>query len=770
MKKMSTDTKIDLSFLVEREYQPSQDMGALESLFTLANGYMGTRGAPEEGGRGTLSGTYLAGVFDEVPGHVPELPVIPEWTRVRLFVDGAPFSLHSGTVLESRLTLDMKKGTFERRVTWQDSKGAVTMIRTVRMLSMDDRHLAALIYEVTPLNHEAPMRLESFLDASLSDNGPTHLEVGKADTSPGGELRLLTRTLYSKIEIAQAACHKMNSGGARFTTRILSPSPCGASCHATEWTPKRNVPFRLEKRVATTTSRDIPREDPWFDALNVLGKHNSESFENLVSAHSRIWSELWRRSDVEIQGDPESQRAIRFCIFHLLQCASPVDPRASIAAKGLSGPGYKGHVFWDTETFMLPFFIWTQPETARTLLTYRYLTLKGARKKAEENGYKGAWFAWESTDTGEETTPRWIRHPDSGKEIRIWCGDREQHISADVALAYWQYWQATGDLEFLASRGAEIIIETARFWASRAVPDSDGHFGIHQVIGPDEYHENIDNNVFTNSMAQWNIRKAIEVGRLIRSRRPDQWPGLFSRLSLTKEESACWENVAGHMKIGQDPATGLLIQFDGFLNLESVDLAQYEPRTRPMDVILGHEAIQRVQVLKQPDVLMLAALLGRSWHPPFLRTQWDFYEPRTAHGSSLSRGIHSLVASDLGETEKAYSYFVQSVNLDLADRMGNSSHGLHMAAMGGSWQALVFGFGGVKMTEEGLEVAPRLPRNWESLAFTLFLHNVPLRISITRSLVRVSRPKGSGGPQVQLTICGKAVSVEEGGSTSVPLR
>jgi kojibiose phosphorylase len=424
---------------------------------------------------------------------------------------------------------------------------------------------------------------------------------------------------------------------------------------------------------------------------------------------------------VEIAGDERAQLAVRFNLYHLLIAAPYHTERTSIPAKALAGFGYRGHVFWDTDVFMLPFFALTLPQVARKLLLYRYHTLPRAREKAREAGYRGAMFAWESADDGRETTPRWVPG-EGGEPVPILCGDLEQHITADVAYAVWFYWQTTGDDDFMRDYGAELVLSTAAFWASRVEYDPEkGRYEIRGVMGPDEYHERVDNNAFTNAMARWNIEAALEALNWLRRSYPEKAEALEKVLGLREEELARWREVAQRMYVPQDPASGLIEQFEGFFDLKEVDLAELGPRTRSLQAILGREGVQKTQVLKQPDVLMLLYLLRDRYDERTVRANWDHYEPRTDHdfGSSLGPAIHAALACELGEPEGAYRHFMRAALVDLEDLRGNTADGIHAASCGGVWQALVFGFAGVEFTPQEPVARPRLPAGWRRLSFKL---------------------------------------------------
>jgi kojibiose phosphorylase len=350
---------------------------------------------------------------------------------------------------------------------------------------------------------------------------------------------------------------------------------------------------------------------------------------------------------------------------------------------------------------------------------YRYHTLPAARLKAARLGYRGALYAWESADTGDDVTPSAVVAP-TGQVIPVLAGEQEQHISADVAYAIWQYWQATRDEQFLLQAGAEVLFETARFWASRTHHEDDGYYHIRRVIGPDEYHESVDDNAYTNGMAQWNLEVAVQLASLLTERWPDKWQELGSRLGLASRDIDEWRQIAGRMYSGLDPQTGIIEQFKGYFDLEDIDLAAYEPRTAPMDVLLGRERTQRSKVVKQADVVMLLYMLWDRFPAHIREANFRYYEPRTGHGSSLSPPIHAAVAARLGDLQLASKYFRQAAEIDLANNMGNAAGGVHAATLGGLWQALVFGFGGVQVSPEGPRMERlRLPALWRRLRFTI---------------------------------------------------
>jgi trehalose/maltose hydrolase-like predicted phosphorylase len=359
---------------------------------------------------------------------------------------------------------------------------------------------------------------------------------------------------------------------------------------------------------------------------------------------------------------------------------------------------------------------------------YRYHTLPGARAKADAMGYKGALYAWESADTGEETTPERVIGAD-GEQVDILTGRMEHHISADVAYAVWQYWRFSGDDAFFLRAGAEILLETARFWASRAVVEADDKRHIRHVIGPDEYHEDVDDNAFTNVMARWNISRGLEAIEVLRERWPNHAAALREKLALGDEELADWRDAVSRIVSGLDPATGIYEQFAGFHALQPLDLAAYAARKVPIDVVIGRELTRGSQVVKQADVVALIALLPDEFPGAAAKDNFRYYEPRCAHGSSLSAGIHALVAARLGETETALRLLHQAAAADL-ELDPNSAGGIRIAGLGGLWQAIVLGFGGLDLKGDTLGIDPKLPPQWRSLSFRVSWRGRSVAINI----------------------------------------
>jgi beta-phosphoglucomutase len=722
--------------LIERGFDP-QLVQSRESVFTIGNGYLGTRGCFEEGYPRSLPVTLVHGVYDAVPVVYTELVNFPDWLPLTISLSGDPngrrmerFRLDQGEVLFYERRLDLRYGSLHRTMRWRSPNGRTIEIQLERFASLADPHVLGLRCLITPIDWAGTILVHASINGYTENQGFNHWEffnqsqpdveaTGNSASQSPQNIWLSAKTRQSRVEMGMAASLMVQGVAATFTMESAPGYPTLMASYNAQ--PGETV--LVEKMVTVYTSRDTI--DPLTAAQTKLA--DLPGYPTCWEQHQQKWDEAWQGSDIIIEGDTQAQLAARYNIFQLLISAPWWDHHASIPAKTLSGFGYRGHIFWDTEIFMLPLFIFTQPELARHLLTYRYHTLEGARRKARSYGYKGAMYAWESADMGDEVTPRWALPTDPyASDIRIWCRDREIHISADVAYGIWQYWQATGDDDWMRDYGAEIVLDTAVFWMSRVEWNNQfERYELREVIGADEYHEHVNNNAFTNRMAQWHLEKAIVVYNWLQTHVPEKAAELDQKLDLTPERRQRWQDIVTHLWIPYHKETGFIEQYEGFCHLEDIDLQTYEPRTESMQAILGIDGANRRQVLKQPDVLMLLYLMRQlqefPYDPEHLKTNWNYYAPRTdiTYGSSLGPAIHAILAADMGESNLAYQHFLQAALVDLENTRGNATEGIHGACAGGVWQAIVFGFAGIRFEEDRPIATAHLPSHWQRLSFKL---------------------------------------------------
>jgi trehalose/maltose hydrolase-like predicted phosphorylase len=719
--------------LAANGYDPLRE-GNLESRFAISNGFLGIRGsrATTRGARWVVPPrTYVAGLFDTpgAEGTTPGLIPAADWLRVRILLPGGPLVHHPGDVSSHGMTLDLRRGALFSEFGQLKSPDVGMRLRTARLVSLNERAVGLQLIHLEIEEGEVEVTLEASFEGLDLGLVPERLEQDLG----------VWRTLRSGKSLAMATAAFLQVDG-----HDLPPTPLGQLKCSWSWKSRPGQIVCFERSVAVVRS-DAQSLDPGGGARDKIYVARQLGWRGVLAEHEAAWTSRWQCSEVKVDGDAFAQKALRFAIYHLNSAANPADEHVSIGARALTGDDYRGHVFWDTEIFLLPFYILSWPEAARALLMYRFHTLDAARTKAAGMGWQGALYAWESADTGIETTPEHAIGPDR-QIIDILCGKQEQHISADIAYAVWQYWQATGDEGFLRDAGAEILLETGRFWSSRARPEADGRHHIRGVIGPDEYHEHIDDNAFTNVMARWNIRRALDVATLLRGRWPKLWTSLSSRLALDDSELEQWRKVAETMATGFDPKTGLFEQFASFFTLEEIDLAAYAGRSVPMDVVLGRERTRQSQVIKQADVVALLGLLPEEFGGENAAKNFLYYESRCDHGSSLSPAMHGMVAARLGYSDAALRYFRQTAAIDLADTHAAIDGGVHIAALGGIWLMAVFGFAGVSLQNDSVAVDPKLPANWRSLGFRLQWRGRHLKISIDQTEQRLEATLEAGEP------------------------
>jgi HAD superfamily hydrolase (TIGR01509 family) len=680
-----------LGWRIEAEgFDPDRER-QMESLFAVGNGYMGIRAALDSPPPGSQCDLFIAGVYDRKRADLPyseieffsagkradpysELVPLPFPFRITARVDGMSLDFHGNGAYGKDLhrVLDLRGGVLHCCAVYETPGPLRTTVRSRRCASLADPHLLLQEVVVAPDNHSGEVALAATLDEP--DLATRHPHLKRLEHTAAADLetvRYVTRA--SKIEIC-------------IVSRVLR---------------ERNV---LRRMLSIFTSRD--GDDPAAAALAHSSALNANGIDALFTAHSAKWAEFWEHADIQVPADTAVEQALRFGSYHL-RLPLGADERVSIGARTLSGRAYEGHVFWDTEIFMLPFYVHTEPAQARKLLLYRHHTLPGARRRARAMGYAGACFAWESTVTGADVTPTKIVLKSSGKEIPIFTGSQQIHVTADIAYAAWRYWEVTGDEAFLTGPGADILFETARFWRSRATR-GERHYHIRGVVGPDEYHHSVDDNTYTNWMARFNLERAA-------------WLARQSGLHLSEADE--WAGLAQSLCIPAPDDRGVLEQFDGFFALDDYVLPSEERFKAPVSRLYDWQEINRLKVLKQADVLMLPLLFPESFSDQAVAANYRYYEPLTDHGSSLSPAVHAAIAARIGLRDDAERYWKQSLWLDLSNAMDNSMLGVHPAAMAGAWQALVFGFLGIRFSDAGPQPAAdaqqRLPFGWDSIALRL---------------------------------------------------
>ena len=722
----------DLWLIKEMEWR-KELQNIRESQLALGNGYLGTRAVLEEIPYDAMPGTYITGIYDKMASQVSELVNLPNPFNFNFTIKGEKLGLAAMDTVKHKRVLNMKKGLLSRHTLYQNSKKSRFDYKSLRFVSMDNKNIGVMKISVTSLDESCEVDIHTGIDTSvynagvLSEGRKRHCKVKELGQSQNAGY-LAVQTHEKKHNIIYWAGFYYEIDGKKIFA-------------------KDNIfRLKLKKNRAVTFTRVfyINRFSPdnnlaksKEEAFKKFSKAFNTKFDILTKDHIRAWEKLWDKADIVIGGAANLQQNLRFNIYHMLICGHVDNGLSSIGARGLTGEGYRGHIFWDTEIYLFPFYVFNFPEIARNMLLYRYKRLDKSRALAKKQGFKGARFAWESTDTGDDETPEWAKDLD-GSIVKIYTHKLEHHITADIAYAVYKYYLATSDEKFMEDYGYEMIFETARFWASRVVLNKRRkRYEIKGVIGPDEFHLNVDNNAYTNMMAKWNLNIAYKLFCDIKIKSSMVYQRLQRKLELTNKEVKTWKQIAPLISVNINK-NGIIEQFDGFFKLKKVLPTETDENGIP---IISHRLkthdLNKTQLLKQADVVMLLYLLSDVYSLETKKTNYDFYTKRTLHKSSLSPAMHSILACECGDLQKAYNFFNVSLRMDISNLYGNTKVGIHGASVGGTWQALVFGFIGVGTKKEALSINPRMPKTWRGVDFSLFWKGTLLKLELTNNTIKL---------------------------------
>ncbi|MCF3650439.1 glycoside hydrolase family 65 protein [Opitutaceae bacterium LMO-CP1] len=741
------------------------------NIYQLANGYMGYRGTLDEYGTAQCVGITLAGLYDRVGSAWREPVNAPNGGYTALSVDGVDLTtLDEANAVAHEQSVNMAEAVFERRTRFVVG-GHTIVLHTSRFLSADERHLGVVRVSITS-DADTTLQVCTGIDGRIWDiNGP-HLPQLTAETRDGA-LLVHGCTQENQKRVAVVECVE-----APFTdVKIETEAPSALRVVSLPMAAGETVTFT--KYFAVVTENDASADDVIGHALAVVEQAHRDGYDACRERHVAAWTQKWMRSDVVIEGDDEAQRALRYSIFQLLMAAPWPGSGLSIPARALSGQVYKGAVFWDTEMFMFPFFLHTHPEAATELLRYRVRTLDGARRKArtEGPGYRGAFYAWESQETGDDACSYFnVGDPTTGRDLRTHFRDKQVHISGDVAIAIWAHFRHTGDDSLLLEGGAEVILECARFYDSYAYFKRDkNRFEILDVIGPDEYHERVNNNAFTSQVARETILIALATVEHLSETHPAALEALLAKLDIAGELQGLAELARNLFVPEPHPETGVIEQFEGYFKLDETSIdALKERRVHPNEYLgAGQGLAVPTQIIKQADVVMMLNLFKDRYDDRVRRANWEFYEPRTEHGSSLSACAYAMVAAEFGNLDYAYRYFLKTAKIDLDGAYKVYAGtvfigGSHPAANGGAWMTAVFGFGGVRTDGEGLHIRPRLYREWQRLAFSLCYRGDRFAVEITPTLVSITADSDNARFH-EVDIAGQVRTCPPGTTVTVPL-
>ena len=689
----------DTWHLVENRLQ-RKSLRRFESLFTLANGYMGLRGIHDQPLNDSYPGLYIAGLYDKTLFNNKELVNLPNPVPVLIGLNKDLMSLER-TLSDYFRVLNMRRAILLFKASWKLRAGARLTYESIRLVHAIRKHLVMMVGCINAQDMDE-INLMNVLDANVH-NSPFdevtkvyHLRILKKRALDDGGMYMEVATRFTKLKagiasriIADPSDHMGVFDQGRSITEVLKI---------------RGGKSLFRKYVTIYTSREV--DDLEDAALSELENAARREWTYLLNEHVKHWRELWNTSDIVVEGDRQAQHLIRFNIFQLLQV---MDSQYGIPARGFHGEGYRGHVFWEMEIYMLPFYTLLYPDAAKRMLLYRYRMLEDARRNARRNGFKGAQYPWEATDDGEEMTPSEIMDLITGETVRIWTGEEQHHITADVAYAFDYYYRATGDDEFMTKYGLEVIFETARFWASRVKYKTGKGYVIERVMGPDEIHEHINNSAYVNFMARWNLLRAYEYYYMARTKWPKQLKRIIERIGLSEDEVENWRRIGEEIYLPWDRKTGFIEEFDGYTKLE--DMLAKEVDVKAIDL----ERLKKTRLIKQADIILLLHILGDQFDFKTKKVNYEYYEPRTLHLSSLSPVPYAIIASEIGKMDDAYRYFMMAAKMDLEDIRGDLDKGIHIGCIGGLWQVVVNGFAGIKLGRDKLIINPKLPPHWRRL-------------------------------------------------------
>lgn len=738
----------------ETSFSPDQ-LGKCESIMYLGNGYMGLRSATEEPYLKEVRNLFVNGTFNKFSEtEVTELPNLADVTRIDIRVDGERFSLEFGEVKDYVRQLNLKTAELSRSFQWTSPKGKTLLFTFRRFVSLDHLHLIGMKMEVKSLTDAVHFSFDSGINAQMTNSGTQHFHEGEKRIFDKRYIQLLQKTIESNIDVVINTTHHVTLNGVEVTEPTMTID------RRKVWQTfdvelKANDTLVMEKLTTVYTSRDKDFDHNNYQlevlrdtSLQDVMESYEKGYDELLNTHINTWkSKVWNQYNLKINSvESFDQLALRFALYHLTVMTPAHDERMGIGAKALSGEGYKGHSFWDTEIFILPFFTYSNPEIARSLLKYRYLGLAGARKKAAENGYEGAMYPWEQAwPLDGEVTPVWgAVDIVTGKQTKIWSGFIEQHISSDIAFAVYQYYLVTGDEDFMNRYGYEMIFDTARFWASRLEwNEENGQYHINDVIGPDEYKEHVNNNAFTNYMAAFNIKLAIKFFEKLKTESPQLIDKLNQNIQV-KDSYVMWKDKLDKIYLPKPREKDFIIpQDDTYLELKDIDLTKYKNSKKVGTLFNDYnlEQVNQMQVTKQADVVILLYLLEQVdslFSDEVTEKNFHYYEARTLHDSSLSLSTHAIIANDLGDEELAYSLFRRATEIDLGPYMHTSDHGVHAASLGGIWQVAIFGFAGIRINNGKLQISPKLPKQWKDIQFTIYWQGQLVNIFASHEILSVS--------------------------------
>ena len=745
--------------VVEEGFKPEYGRVS-ESIFSLGNEYMGVRGYFEEGyGGDRLLGSYMNGIFEEAEvrplgdyksmvTHTCFMINTVDWLYTRISIDGETLDLARSDTGDFVRRLDLKRGTLTRELTWRTASGKIVRLSFERFLSMKNPKLGCQRVSLEPVNFSGRVNIKSGLDFSPIYEGAGRslwncVKKGKEENIIG----ILGRTQTSGHGILSAC--RINNIPFEDMRLIEDEKFIGFDFDVDL---SRGVKKSFEKMVVSHTEKNpaAGAEKTWKAGMEDARRHCALDYAAALEEQVNYWAEAWEKSDILIEGDPENQQGIRYCIFQMHQTYHGEDPALNVGAKGLTGEAYGGNAFWDTETYCLPFYIFNNPKAARNLLEYRHRTLPRAIERARELDCEGAFYP--------------IATLDGGENCALWQHSSLQ-LQASTAVAYgiWHYQKLLGDKDFLYTKGVEILVQVSRMLASRGQwGQNTGKFGFYSVMGPDEFQMMVNNNCYTNIMGKKTFEYTLEVLEEMKSGCPAQHSEVCRKLGLKEGEPEAWRSMAESMHIPFDKATGLYEQQEGFFNLPHIDIGKIPVEEFPLYHHWSYDRIYRNDMIKQPDVLMFMFLYNQDFSREVKKANYEYYEPRCIHESSLSPSIHSIFASELGRHKEAFDFFGFATRMDLDNYNRNTREGLHTTSIAAAWMNIVYGFGGMRSDGRRLAFNPSIPGSWTSYGFNILYEGVAVNVRVCRENVVF---KTLSEAEVRLNVYGREITVGQGGVT-----
>jgi kojibiose phosphorylase len=719
-----------------------------ESLFTLGNGFIGSRGVLEEYPERAMPGTFITGIYDKSGAQVEELVNLPSPIHFMIAAEGEKLDMNLMDFKNHVRYLDMLKGILLRRTVFKDGKNRKFIYQSMRFFSMHNPYIGWMKISIKLLNSKAELTALNFIDDAVTNYGgliyANRRHIRLMDVNPKDNANYHAyRTMTSKIWVAYA--------DAFFLDRGDSVNLCKDRVYNFQMKAGDVVTFT--KAFAVCTSLQHRPSKIKETTLNVLKEAVSGGFQKSLENHITAWRDKWEIANINIKGCKLSERALRFNIYHLIIAGYKNKFPASITARALSGQGYRGHIFWDAEIFLLPFYLHTDTEIAKKMLLYRYQRLSEAKKNASKRGWQGALFPWESASRGDDVTPVYAKDID-GRVIKVDTIEFEQHISADIAFAVFNYYRATADIEFILNYGMELVFETAKFYRSRLTfNEKMKKYEILKVTGPDEFHTCVDNNVYTNILAAWNLEYAFKLYSQFKAKKSSVIKKLLKKIKLTNKEIKQWSDIADSVYIPHSRKKGLIEQFQGYFRKKESIIKTYDNNFMPeAPKRISYEGFNKTQYIKQADLLLLFYLLPERFNQQQKLKNYSYYINKTLHQSSLSHSIHAIIAGRMGNYLRAFAFFLSSLQLDLKNLHNNTDGGMHMANIGGCWQAVIFGFAGLELEDEMISVDPRLPGHWQSISFNFIYKQCLWHFSLSNSKISVNWRPLSGNSSDTMNI------------------